>query len=961
MAEKGAIKAIDKASVHRITSGQVVIDLQTAVKELVENSLDAGATNIEVRFKKHGLMSIEVIDNGSGIPEQYHDSIALKHYTSKLSKFSDLTTVRTFGFRGEALSSLCALSEAFIVNTSTEPPMGVSLEMDASGKVAKRSKIARQRGTTVSVANLFKPLPVRRKEFERNVKREFGKALGLLNAYALIGTGVRFTVNNTADKGQKAVQLRTTGALSSRAVVAELWGPKALENIVDLDLMFEVERNKTSLKRISGHNGDLDSITVFVKGLVSKFSVGGGRSGTDRQFFYVNGRPCNMNKIQKAFNEVYRSFNANQAPFILADFIIPTDSCDINISPDKRTIFLSSENNIIIKLKTCLEETFAPSRSMYDVGTPQTQRPMMQTTLPVRPSTQKRTRSDSNQEQGGGRDEDEEEPGSSKKRMIRRSSSTSTSKQGTSASTGKERSVSPLLISPYPTKSTASQPSLGGRSSTDNLSDCAPSPASSPAAQTCRTKSSSLPPPSHRLPAEVADEHQTDDTAEVDEHDAMSVNRDLELSSDHPHHDDTPVTLDTSGAAWNRPAPSQTGTPVNKGISLQRQVGKSDLLLRSARGGVDKGKMSPATTKAKAKVRQDDLRSRLAGFARTGSQVPSVAEPEEDEDLDDGEDEEALSDAQLDEKDELDLSDDLPPEKSVSSIPKPLLLDEGQEKSTPTSSSVNVDLDPDVGHSSRAIDLTMSDDGFDDSHIPSMVDESSSMLHHEEAVSRPEVLRTANIESGDITLRFDIAKISRTWRILELEAESTMSTEADPASAPHVPSAAGVSNMGNDESAAKALARIIDKKDFTTMDIIGQFNLGFIVTRRRKAVNDDEFAGTVMDDLFIVDQHAADEKYNFETLQQTTVINSQKLFNVAMLISFGRPQSIELTASDELVALENMDVLRQNGFEVEKIEGDDDLRQGARLQLVAQPVSKSTTFDMKGITSLVHVPLLRFD
>jgi len=136
------IKALDVGSVHRISSGQVVIDLQTAVKELVENSLDAGATSLEVRFRDHGVASFEVIDNGSGIAPKDYDAIALKHHTSKLSSFSDLASVSTFGFRGEALSSLCALSENVTVTTATavEAPMGTVLEFDTAGRLVSRQR-----------------------------------------------------------------------------------------------------------------------------------------------------------------------------------------------------------------------------------------------------------------------------------------------------------------------------------------------------------------------------------------------------------------------------------------------------------------------------------------------------------------------------------------------------------------------------------------------------------------------------------------------------------------------------------------------------------------------------------------------------------------------------------------------------------------------------------------------------
>jgi len=217
----------------------------------------------------------------------------------------------------------------------------------------------------VLVAGLFKPLPVRRKELERNAKREFGKALGLLTAYALVpcaqeNKGVRLTVTHQPNGGKKSVQMRTEGTPSTRASVSALWGPKALENLVELDIRFQVETERAVLRRQGILDADGQSNEVRVRGLISKFAVGCGRTGTDRQFFFINGRPCSPSKVQKAFNEVYRTFNANQAPFVVADFILPTDSCDVNVSPDKRTILLHSENNLVQALKVGVLCTFPP-------------------------------------------------------------------------------------------------------------------------------------------------------------------------------------------------------------------------------------------------------------------------------------------------------------------------------------------------------------------------------------------------------------------------------------------------------------------------------------------------------------------------------------------------------------------------------------------------------------------------
>lgn len=141
-----SIKPIDAASVHRINAGQVIVDLSSAVKELLENALDSGATAIDVRIKEHGLDSVEVSDNGSGVGEADWAGLGRKHHTSKLPDLAALPFVQTFGFRGEALSSLCALCGSVVVTTSTREtePRGAVVKLgrdgavvDSSGRVAR--------------------------------------------------------------------------------------------------------------------------------------------------------------------------------------------------------------------------------------------------------------------------------------------------------------------------------------------------------------------------------------------------------------------------------------------------------------------------------------------------------------------------------------------------------------------------------------------------------------------------------------------------------------------------------------------------------------------------------------------------------------------------------------------------------------------------------------------------------
>jgi DNA mismatch repair protein PMS2 len=190
------------------------------LKELVENALDAESSTISVCFKNHGLDSVSVSDNGSGISEAdapflgispshsmqhllIHGTIAKSHHTSKIQDFGDIVAVSSFGFRGEALASLCALSEGglTVVTAANGDSAARKLVYDNTGNLIETSPSARSKGSTITLTNLFSPLPVRRTEWARNAKREFGRAVDLLTAYALNGLGVRFTVSHVTAKG----------------------------------------------------------------------------------------------------------------------------------------------------------------------------------------------------------------------------------------------------------------------------------------------------------------------------------------------------------------------------------------------------------------------------------------------------------------------------------------------------------------------------------------------------------------------------------------------------------------------------------------------------------------------------------------------------------------------------------------------------------------------------------------
>ncbi|ODA78523.1 hypothetical protein RJ55_05904 [Drechmeria coniospora] len=346
-----SILPIDSRSVHQIQSGQVIVDLCSVVKELVENSVDAGATTIDVRFRNQGLELIEVQDNGSGIAPANYASVALKHHTSKLSSYSDIASLQTFGFRGEALASLCALSSVHVTTClQADAPKGSRLAFESSGALRSTEVVATQKGTTVSVESLFHSLPVRRRELERNIKREWHKVIALLNQYACIQTNLKFSVSQQPTKGKRVLLFSTKGNATTRDNITNIFGTKTMSALVELDLKLELQPSAAGHGLAVPVTQGAVSKLVRILGHVSRPSAGDGRQTPDKQMFFINGRPCALPQFAKAFNEVYRSFNHTQSPFIFADIQLDTHMYDVNVSPDKRSIFLHDQGRLLDNL-----------------------------------------------------------------------------------------------------------------------------------------------------------------------------------------------------------------------------------------------------------------------------------------------------------------------------------------------------------------------------------------------------------------------------------------------------------------------------------------------------------------------------------------------------------------------------------------------------------------------------------
>ncbi|KAJ9477995.1 DNA mismatch repair protein PMS1 [Pseudozyma hubeiensis] len=849
------IRAIPSQDVHRITSGQVVLDLQTAVKELIENALDASATNIAVNFRDYGADSFEVVDNGTGIDPSNYASVALKHYTSKLSSFSDLSLVRTFGFRGEALSSLCALAKVTIhTATSDQAPVGTVLLLGKSGKVeSDTGRAARQRGTTITIEGLFKTLPVRRKEFEKNLKREYTKAQNLLQAYALITKGVRWTTTNAPAGGRKTPQFSVNSSSSNNylsANVSALFGAKVVPTLMplNLELTFSVARSRSKLLQHPA-DGDMnqveegdaaseDTSTVNVVGLISKPTYGSGRTSSDRQFFYINGRPWEAGRVSRAFNEVYKSFNSNHFPFVIADFRLPTDSYDVNVSPDKRTIFLHEESRLIEKVKEALEELFAPSRATFLVNG---------ASHSLRNGSGVTTLSVQSRLSGfAARPKD--------------ASTADESEQDTSVNTAGEASAEDQ-------EDAQSVEDAEGSDKDDD--DLASSRLHTVTSDThdleYREDSSSLPPITSREGAQQIEDDGSE--PEVPAPPAVESTSPEEIASKR----DFDEALDASQASRSpakKPRTAEAAVQAVDTLVLDRSRKEARNVLASLKTFALPGTQLHHDLPVSSRMASADHQDQDSARSGVGMEEADAAT---ENDL--------VSDrhaGQVDEGDEDDAEQ----------------LEEATEE--PLSNKLAAMHKETLGHD---------------------------LADHEDAIS------------------FDLERLRSR---LQQRRASHLPTSSDlPASGDEqLLQGAGVANQ-DEAQVERALSRVIHKQDFAAMDVVGQFNLGFIIARRRTMP--DVAGSDEMDDLFIVDQHASDEKFNFETLQLTTQIRSQKLIV---------PRALELSASDELVAIEHQETLLANGFEIAVSETG---LPGTRVKLVAQPISKATVFGVKDLEELLYL------
>ncbi|GAB0491520.1 hypothetical protein MMPV_002774 [Pyropia vietnamensis] len=392
---------VDGTTARDLRVAQAILDGAAVVKELVENALDGGATRVDIRVRgPGGLAAISVADNGRGIPVSDQDVLCAPHATSKWTPDTEggrggggggagggdpehriatgLGAVVTYGFRGEALSAIAALSETLIVTTRTaDEEVGRRLTYGPDGALIGPPVLApRHPGTTVEAGGLFARLPVRRTDAERHAKREMGRLLLTVQAFAVIATAARVVLyldgQSTPVISTKPRATSPTAPLVSApggTPSASATPPLALRSLDALrDNIVSVfgARQAATLEPLAVPSllGPARAVSGYgAVGWVSSVAPGAARSAPDRQLYFVNGRPADVGRIARAIAEHYRKCGPTagpSCPVVVLELVVPAGGWDVNLSPDKREVLLPREREIIDALLAALNERWAP-------------------------------------------------------------------------------------------------------------------------------------------------------------------------------------------------------------------------------------------------------------------------------------------------------------------------------------------------------------------------------------------------------------------------------------------------------------------------------------------------------------------------------------------------------------------------------------------------------------------------
>ena len=319
------IKVMDSILANKIAAGEVVERCASVVKELVENSIDAGSTDIKVELKESGIKEIKVTDNGKGMDKEDAVNCFSRHATSKLINEMDLFHIHTLGFRGEALASIASVSRVTL--TTSQGDIGTIVKING-GKVESVSKGDARKGTIMCVQDLFYNTPARLK-YLKSLYTELAHITDYMNKLSLSHSDIRFTLINDGK-----VLLKTDGSGNLLKTIKCIYGVNATKKMLE----------------INGSNDDYE-----VSGYISLPEIH--RSNKNGMITIVNGRVVKNTTVNRCINDAYHSYKPdNYYPIAILNITVDTSLVDVNIHPTKMDIKFSKLDELTDLISKLIKE-----------------------------------------------------------------------------------------------------------------------------------------------------------------------------------------------------------------------------------------------------------------------------------------------------------------------------------------------------------------------------------------------------------------------------------------------------------------------------------------------------------------------------------------------------------------------------------------------------------------------------
>lgn len=338
----GNIVLLDDLTINKIAAGEVVERPASVIKEMVENSIDAGATNINIEIKNGGISYIRITDNGKGISADDMELAFERHATSKIRSASDLSLVTSMGFRGEALASIAAIANVEMISKTAEAQTGNRIVVEA-GKILEMEETGCSKGTTITVSNLFFNTPVRYKFLKKDYT-ESGYIEDAVTRLALVNPNIAFKLVNT---GKTVIQ--TSGNGKMKDVIYAIYGKDVAEGIIDVDYEYE---------------------DIHVSGVVGKPEIA--RSNRSNQQFFVNKRYVKDKTLAGAAENSFKGLlPIGKYGFLVLNIQMDPSKVDVNVHPAKLEVRFQEENKIFKATYHAIKDTLLKAELIEKVEKPQ--------------------------------------------------------------------------------------------------------------------------------------------------------------------------------------------------------------------------------------------------------------------------------------------------------------------------------------------------------------------------------------------------------------------------------------------------------------------------------------------------------------------------------------------------------------------------------------------------------------